>query len=314
MTRALIVGCRGQDGQFLTQHLEASGYEVTGLARDGLYRDGRRCQDAIPIGDRGAVAALLDDLRPAEVYHLAAHHHSSEEEQGDHGTLVEESFSVHVGSLFAFLEAIRVTVPSCRLFYAASSLVFGEPAATPQTEHMPIAPVCIYGITKAAGLNLCRYFRKTHGLFCSTGILYTHESPLRSPRFLSQRVVQTAAAIKRGEAEELVVGDLNAIVDWGWAPDYVDAMHRVMLLDTADDFIVASGQPSRISEFVDAVFDALSLSPHGRVREDPTRIIRNPPAVPLVGDITKLNRATGWRPIHAIEDIACLMVAATRCA
>lgn len=310
MTHALIVGCRGQDGRYLTRHLEAGGCEVTGLARDGLYRGDRRCGAAIEIGDRRAVAALLGDLRPDEVYHLAAHHHSAEEEVGDQATLVEESFRVHVAALYGLLEGIRETVPSCRLFYAASSLVFGEPAGSPQTERTPVAPVCVYGITKAAGLHLCRYYRRAHDLFCSAGILYTHDSPLRAPRFLSQRVVRTAVAIRRGEAEELVVGDLDARVDWGWAPDYVGAMQRVLSLDAADDFIIASGRASRIADFIDAVFEALALAPDGYLREDPARLVRNPSTVPLVGDFTKLNRATGWQPSCSVADMARRMVAA----
>ncbi len=310
MARALILGCTGQDGYYLTAHLEALGYDVAGLAPDGFYRGGTRVGAALEITDYEAIRDLLAELRPDEIYHLAAHHHASDEDPGDAAPLFEISLAVHFRSLFALLDGMRQVAPSCRLFYAATSLIFGYPETTPQNEDTPFNPVCAYGLTKASGVQLCRYFRDAHGLFCGAGILFTHESLRRRPNFLSRRIVQTAAAIKRGAAGELVIGDLDAVVDWGWAPEFVDAMHRMLRLDAPGDFVIASGRQRRIRDFVEAVFDAMELPCDGHVREDPARMVRRTRTIPLVGDITKLTAATGWRPAYDVGDMARDMVAA----
>ncbi len=308
--RALVVGCGGQDGAYLSRRLEAAGAEVFGLARDGLYSEGARAGEGVDLAQPDAVRGLIARIEPDRIYHLAAHHHSSEETPEDEALLFRRSFAVHVDALLALLEAIRCERPNCRLFYAASSLIFGAPATSPQNEQTAIAPICAYGITKAAGLHLCRYYRRTHGLFCSAGILYTHESPRRGPQFLSRRIVQTAIAIKGGTADELVIGDLDAVVDWGWAPDYVAAMEQILELDAPGDFIVATGRGTRVRDFVTAVFDTLGLAPGDAVREDPDRIVRDLRTMPLIGDYASLSAATGWRPSHQIGDIARMMVAA----
>ncbi len=312
MTRALIVGCEGQDGQYLTAHLGQLDYQVTGVARDCLYVDGKYGGPAIDICDGQAMGELIASFEPDEIYHLAAHHHSSDEDAGDEGALFRLSFATHVDALLVLLEAMRKSAPQARLFYAASSLVFGEPSQSPQNEETPISPVCAYGITKAAGLQLCRYYRQTHGLFCATGILYTHESPRRPASFISRRIVQTAIAIAEGKADKLVLGDPKAVIDWGYAPDYVNAMHRVLQLDDAEDFIVASGKARRVREFIDAVFAAIDIPSAGHIHEDASLFVRKPRRVPLVGDYSKLSTATGWRPQRDLEDIAQLMVDAER--
>ena len=310
MTVALIVGSAGQDGYYLTQQLRMQGYETVGLARDGCYRNGEWTGPPVDICAPTVVHDLIARVGPDEIYYLAALHHSSEENTGADAELFAHSFAVHVDALLALVEGMHRVTPSARLFYAASCLIFGEPAGAPQTEETPVAPICPYGITKAAGLEVCRYYRRRHGLFCAGGILYTHESPRRSPRFLSRRIVRQAVAISCGRAGELVVGDPDARVDWGFAPDYVDAMQRILRVDVPDDFIVATGQAHPVRDFIDAVFAALGLSPEGRLRIDPARIVRAQRGVPLIGNPAKLAAATGWRNTVDLEHLARLMVSA----
>jgi len=312
MKRALVIGCGGQDGYYLGIHLKRLGYQVNGLARDGLYNNGKLNGTAVDICDVKAVANLVASLQPDEIYHLAAHHHSSDQDTGEQEKLFRMSFATHADALLALLEAMRINAPRARLFYAASALIFGSPDHSPQTEETPVSPDCVYGITKAAGMHLCRYYRQVHGLFCATGILYNHESPRRHSSFVSRRIVQTALAIAKGKLDKLELGDPDAVIDWGYAPDYVDAMHRIMLLDTADDFIVASSKPRRLLEFIDAVFATLDISSIGRIHKDPSRLVRVRYGEPLIGDNSKLVNATAWQPRHSLEDVARTMVEAEK--
>lgn len=295
---ALIVGSAGQDGTLLTAHLRDRGYVVHGVTRPSFA-----------IGDAVSVANLVGELQPAEIYYLAAFHHSSQDAPIDPLGLFERSVTVHVTALVHFLDAIRTRAPRARLFYAASSLIFGEVAESPQTESTPIAPTCAYGITKAAGLHICRHYRRTYGVHASTGILYNHESPLRHAKFVSKKIVTAARAIQRGTLDTLVLGDLSARVDMGYAPEYVDAMHRIVALDTPDDFIVATGEHHSIQELVEEAFGELGLDWRRHVREDRALITRTAPL--RVGDPSKLTRATGWRATTRFAELARILVRAT---
>ena len=272
MTTALIVGSAGQDGTLLGEALRGRGTSVRGVTRTS----------AMPS------LAGVD-----EVYYLAAFHHSSEDPLIEPGELFDRSVAVHVTGLVRYLEAIRVQAPRARLFYAASSLIFGEPAESPQTEDTPLRPLCAYGITKTTGLQICRHYRRLHGVYAATGILYNHESPLRAEKFVSKKIVKAAKAIARGERDKLVLGDLSAQIDWGYAPDFVDAMQRILALDAADDFIVATGETHTVQELVELAFAHVGLDWRRHVEEN-RAVITRPPLV-RVGDPSKLARATGWR-------------------
>jgi len=272
--KALVVGSAGQDGTLLTAHLAKLGYEVRG----------------VDAGD-AAPATLVDGID--EVYFLAAFHHSSEDAPIEPGELLRKSVAVHVDALVDTLEAIRIRAPRARLFYAASSLIFGDVTAAPQTESTPFQPTCAYGITKTAGLQICRYYRRAHALHASVGILYNHESPLRADKFVSKKIVNAAWAIKRGTQTKLVLGSLDAQMDAGYAPDYVDAMQRIVALDAADDFIVATGELHSVREFVELAFAHVGLDWRQHVEENRALITR--PPIVRVGDPSKLARATGWK-------------------
>lgn len=284
MKKAVVVGCRGQDGRLLSELLHSKGTEVVGIGKAQL-----------DVTSRAAVAAFVDKTQPEEIYYLPAYHHAAEDRlEGGEAALFEKSFAVHVTGLLNFLEAVRERSARTRLFYAASSHVFGAPESPVQTESTPMNPTSVYGITKAAGVQCCRYYRAMHGIFAAVGILYNHESVYRRPAFVSQKIVQGALAVKRGETDTLTLGDLSARVDWGYAPDYVEAMTRVLALPEPDDFIVATGEAHTVGEFAEAAFGSLGLDWRAHVLEKAGLLTKGKTF--FCGDAGKLRARTGWQP------------------
>jgi GDPmannose 4,6-dehydratase len=261
----------------------------------------------VDITNARQVSGLVKSFKPDEIYFLAAFHHSSEQKLKDEGDIFKKSFDVNVTALVHFLEGMRQHSPKAKLFYAASSHVFGNPSKGRQDESTPFHPVCIYGIAKAAGLHACRFFRDAYGLFASVGILYNHESPRRSSKFVSQKIVQTAIAIKKGKARHLVLGDLNAKTDWGYAPDYVEAMRRILQLSRPDDFVIASGRSHTVKDFVTIVFEQLGLDWEKYVRVNPA-LIHKKRKGSLEGNPRKLLSATGWKPKVSFDGMVGIMV------
>jgi len=247
-------------------------------------------------------------VRPDEVYYLAAVHHAAEENRGGDLDLFGKSFDVNVRGMLNFLEAIRKRSPGTRLFYAASSHIFGRARTSPQDEQTPVEPACIYGITKATGLQCCRFYRQRHGVFAAVGILYNHESPYRRPEFVSQKIVRGALAIRDGRQSKLVLGDLDAQVDWGYAPDYVDAMTRILGHAAPEDFIVATGQLHSVREFAAAAFGRLGLDWAKYVEVDSSLVGKQKRA--LVGNADKLRSLTGWRPSVTFDQMVGLLIQA----
>lgn len=308
MRRAIIVGAAGQDGRLLTEHLRRQEYEVVGVVRHPVENQPlegpleNRAALHVDVTDGPAVTELVRAAHPDEIYYLAAFHQSSEgRELRSPASLWDRSTDVHLRGLIHFLEALRAHAPGAHLFYAASSLVFGEPEQTPQNERTPLNPTCVYGITKAAGVHACRFYRREHGLRASAGFLYNHESHLRAERFLSARITDAAIRIQRGQQRELVLGNLSAQTDWGYAPDYVDAMQRIVQLDTADDFVIATGELRTVQDFAAAAFGALGLDWRAHVREVPGLITRRKQA--LAGDAARLRERTGWSPSTSFDEM-----------
>jgi GDPmannose 4,6-dehydratase len=295
MKCALIVGSNGQDGRLLQQRLAEEGTTFVPLGRGDL---------AI---DDGSAVAVLVRKEPSEIYYLAAHHHSSQEAMGS-SDLVRKSTDVHVTGLACFLEAIRLHAPETRLFYAGSCLVFGEPGTDTQDEMTPFDPRCVYGITKAAGLRLCRYYRENHGVFASGGILFNHESPLRQSKFVIPKIIHAALAVSRGSAEKLRLGDLSARVDWGYAPDYVGAMTRILRIQEPGDFIIATGETHSVQEVVERVFGSLGLDWREHVEESQEILTRR--RAPLCGNADKLRAATGWQPTVSFHEMLRILLEA----
>lgn len=295
MPRAIIVGATGQDGTLLYQLLEEKKYQLFGIGRSRIITntDTWRDTDSVNIGDYQQVTTIVKKIQPDEIYHLAAIHHSSQDPEPDPLSLFYQSYNVNVLSLFYFLEAIRLLSPKTRFFYAASSHLFGNPVTGPQDETTPINPLTIYGITKAFGLYLCRVYRSTHKVFASVGILYNHESWLRGEEFVSRKIVQGVIRCKADPNQRLILGDLWGEVDWGFAPDYVDAIQKILSLDEPDDYVIASGEKHSVEEFVRIAFEAVGLDWREFVEEQREIITR--PSVLLIGNPDKLIRKTGWR-------------------
>ncbi|MGZ3687642.1 MAG: GDP-mannose 4,6-dehydratase, partial [Bdellovibrionota bacterium] len=235
MKRAIIVGSRGQDGRLLFEFLTQTGYHVVGLDRETTESNCDWDPAAIDILDATEVSAVIERFQPDEVYYLAAFHHSSEESSDGELDFYLRSHDAHVRGLIHFLDAMVRYKPDCRIFYAASSLIFGNPQSEIQDEQTPFNPTSIYGITKLSGLMVCRYYRATHQLFASVGILYNHESKYRGAGFLSKKTVLAAIEIQQGRREKLMLGDLDAVVDWGSAFDYIRAMQRILRHHRGDE-------------------------------------------------------------------------------
>ena len=299
MKTAIVVGCEGQDGRLLTAHLRGRGYRTLGLGRTSVRADGIDWPRPVDITRPDEVAALVAALRPDEIYHLAAIHHSSEEEHAEDLAAFRRMYEVNFFSLLNFLDAARRASPGSRIFFAASSHVFGTPAREVQDEDTPLRPESVYAMTKTDGLLACRLHRERHGLFASAGILYTHESALRDEKFLSMKIVRAALRIKAGGQDTLVLGRLDARIDWGFAGDYVDAMQRILSAPRAGEFVVATGAAHSVGEFARIVFETLGLDWRRHVREDPSLLTRAAPV--RIGDPRRLREATGWLPATGFE-------------
>lgn len=315
MKRVLVIGSVGQDGRLLVDKLMAEGAGVVGISRRGTSVVGMPTSGlptAVDIRDPAQVRGIVEAYRPDEAYYLAAYHHSAEDGESSMSSLAHRSYEVHVSGVINLLDAIRTSAPRCHLFYAASSHVFGFPSTRVQSESTPSEPRCVYGITKTAGVHACRFYREHHGVFAAVGILYNHESPLRGRGFVSQRIahgaVEALAATREGRSCTLAIGHLSAIADWGYAPDYVDAMTRITRYDVPSDFVVATGVEHTVRDFVEAAFRCVGLDWARHVEERPD-IVRKPHRV-LIGDSSKLRSATGWSPTVSFEEMVRRLVEA----
>lgn len=287
----------------------AKGYCVIGLSRGNTFSsDGSFSGPPPAVTDYDAILSLVRLLQPDEIYYLAAHHSSSQQPTANNprGEYIT-SHTTHVTGLLNFLEAIRALGAKARLFYAASSLIFAGSENLEQTEETKFEPQGFYGITKCEGLWLCREYRKKYGVYAAVGILYNHESYLRPPAFVSRKIVDAAVLISRGQEDSLELGSIEAIVDWSHAVDFVVAFHAILQLDRADDFIVASGTPHTIREFVEVTFNSLGLDWRDKVRIIPKVVTRN--TLPRIGDPGRLRRATGWTQKYDFEGLIQDMLA-----
>ncbi len=307
MKKAVIVGCNGQDGRIAYDLISSKNYDVLGIDRGVIKAPSRNIPVDISIFDD--VTGILGEFKPDEVYFFAALHHSSEDRAAeDVMQLFKESYRINVLAVLHFLEGIRRYSQQTRLFYAGSSLLFGDSDEEIQNESTPFKPETIYGITKLDGVLTCRYYRKSYGIFASTGIFYNHESQYRTENFISKKIVKGALDISRGKKEKLVLGDLHARVDWGYAPDYVDAAYRILQTEVPGEFIIATGKLHSVLDFVSITFDYLGLNWKDYVTENKTVLTRNRKT--LVGDPSRLMKATGWRPTVDLKEMIRLLLIA----
>jgi GDPmannose 4,6-dehydratase len=294
--RAIVTGASGQDGSYLTERLAGRGYDVRGVDRGD-----------VDLLDPSAVASLLREVEPAEVYNLASPSFVPASWQEP-----VEATRLATTGLTVLLEAVRGIDPAVRIFQASSAEVYGEPAETPQTERTPLRPISPYGAAKAYGNFIVDAYRRRYGLHASCGILYNHESPRRPSEFLPSKVAHGVAAIEAGRQSELVLGDLDARRDWGYAPDYVEAMWLMLQQDEPGDYVVATGEPHTVQELVELAFAHAGLDWREHVRVDES--LRRGQGYQLVGDASKARERLGWKPSVTFEQLVALLVDAARSA
>jgi GDPmannose 4,6-dehydratase len=308
--RALITGITGQDGSYLAELLLDKGYEVHGMVRRSSTERFERIEhlrDRITLhqGDLLDQRSLVDALRasrPDEVYNLAAM--SFVAVSWIQPTLTAEFTGVGVTRM---LEAVRETCPDARFYQASSSEMFGKVRQVPQDESTPFYPRSPYGVAKVYGHHITVNYRESYGLFGCSGIMFNHESERRGLEFVTRKISWHAAAIKRGLAQELRLGNLDAERDWGYAVDYVEAMWLMLQQERADDYVIATGEPHSVRECAEIAFARVGLDWRDHVAVDDA--FKRPAEVDrLVGDASKAKRELGWTPRVAFRELIELMV------
>ncbi len=315
MKKALITGIAGQDGSYLAELLLEKGYEVHGIVRRVAIEDTEhKLKNVAHLLDRIhlhvasldnvlSMIKIVKDLVPDECYHLAASSFVSYSFEDEISILNNNVNSTHY-----LLASMREFAPSCRVYFAGTSEMFGNVSSSPQDETTPFNPRSIYGISKVASHHLVKNYRQQYGLFACTGILYNHESPRRGYEFVTRKIVSSAVKIKLGRQESLTLGNLDACRDWGFAPDYVNAMWLMLQNDVPDDYVVATGETHSVREFVERVFSSLELDYKDHVRVDP-QLFRPTEKVQLCGNPSKIIERLGWRRTLTFAEIITSMVA-----
>ncbi|MCC6590816.1 MAG: GDP-mannose 4,6-dehydratase [Bryobacterales bacterium] len=316
MPRALITGCTGQDGSYLTELLLSKGYEVHGLKRraslfntdrvDHIYQDlhEKNLRFTLHYGeltDGSCMATLLYDIRPDEVYHLGAQSH------------VRVSFDVPefttdvvaTGTL-RILEAIRRTGVKTRFYQASSSEQFGS-TPPPQSETTAFHPRSPYACAKVYAHNITVNYRESYGMHASCGVLFNHESPRRGETFVTRKITRAAAHVKLGLQKKLYLGNLDAKRDWGYAPDYVRAMWMMLQQDEPNDYVIGTGEAHSVRDFVEAAFARVNLDWRDYVEIDP-RYFRPAEVDYLLADATKAKKDLGWEPMVTFSQLVNIMV------
>lgn len=317
MKKALIIGVSGQDGAYLAELLLAKGYEVYGTSRDheassfrnldrlGLREKVRLCSMA--TSDFRSVLSTLQKVEPDEIYNLAG-----QTSVGMSFNYPVETFESIMTATLNILECLRLFPKPIRFYNAGSSECFGN-TETPATESAPFHPRSPYATAKAAAHYAVQNYREAYGLFACTGILFNHESPLRPARFVTRKIVSGAVKIATGKQDKLVLGNLDVERDWGWAPEYVDAMWRILQIDEPQDFVIATGAMNSLRLFVENVFRHVGLDAWSHVETSgdffrPSDIIRS------VGDPSKAHRLLGWKSETDFPTLAAKLVEAERSA
>ncbi len=314
--RALICGVSGQDGAYLAQLLLKKGYQVTGTSRDAamssfanverlaIGNDVKR--ESMALTDFRSVLQAIRKAEPDEIYNLAGQSSVGLSFQQP----VETLESIALGTL-NLLEAIRFSERPIRFYNAGSSECFGDTGGLPATEDTPFRPRSPYAVAKAAAFWEVANYREAYGLYACSGILYNHESPLRPHRFVTRKIVSAAARIAAGSDERLRLGNLDIERDWGWAPEYVEAMWAMLQLPEPQDFVIATGQANKLSDFVHAAFAEVGLDSGDHVEVDdsllrPTDISRG------LGDPDRADKILGWRAKYRMQDVVRMMIQAER--
>lgn len=314
---AFITGITGQDGSYLAEFLLRHDYVVHGLVRRASMFNRSRIehlrQDPAIYGKRlflhysdlhdlTSLRRILRQVRPNELYHLAGQSHV-----GLSFEIPEVTCQEVANATLSLLEIVRDQDQAIRVYHAASSEIFGAPETAPQTEETPMRPRSPYGCAKAFAAQMCRIYREAYGLFVCNGIAYNHESPRRGENFVTRKITLAAARIKLGLQAGLVLGQLDARRDWGYAPEYVDAMWRALQRKQPDDYVFATNEAHSIRDFLEAAFSHAGLDWRDHVKFD-ERFVRPAEVGQLIGDYAKAHRQLGWEPATRMAALARLMV------
>lgn len=318
MKKALITGITGQDGSYLAELLLSKGYEVHGIVRRSSSPNTQRINHLITdeslmdstlflhygdLSDSSRMMALVELVAPDEVYNLAAQSHvrvSFDEPELTGST-------TGLGSI-RLLEAIRVSGSNARFYQASSSEMFGA-SPPPQNEETPFYPRSPYGVAKVYSYWITKNYRESYDMFATNGILFNHESPRRGETFVTRKITLAAARIKAGLQDKLFMGNLDAVRDWGYAPEYVEGMWRMLQADAPDDFVVATGTEYSVRDFLGFAFGHVGLDWEKYVELDP-RFLRPAEVNSLVGDHSRVTGVTGWKPRVLPPELAKIMVEA----
>lgn len=310
--RAIITGVTGQDGSYLSELLLSKGYEVHGVERRAssmntgrithMYKTGKFFTHYGDLTDSFSIAGLIEKIKPDEFYNLGAMSH------------VKISFDIpkytletNILGVLNVLEVIRKLSPKTKFYQASSSEMFGVPGVpAPYNEKTPMIPQSPYGVSKLASYHLTQQYRNGYGLFATTGILFNHESPRRGENFVTKKISHAVARIKNGLQKELVLGNLDAKRDWGWAPEFVEAIYLMMQQEKPGVYVVATGETHTIREFLEEAFTYVGLNWKDYVRIDDK--YKRPNEVPLLlGDASKIKKL-GWKPKMKFKDIVKAMI------
>jgi len=317
--KALITGITGQDGSYLAELLLSKGYEVHGIIRrsssfntdriDHLYQDSHVNGVKLflhygDLSDSASIMRFLHELQPDEVYHLGAQSH------------VRVSFDIpeYTGDITGLgttrlLEAIRETAPKARFYQASSSEMYGLVQAVPQREDTPFYPRSPYGAAKVYAYWMTVNYRESYKMHASNGILFNHESPRRGETFVTRKITRALARIKAGLQKELYLGNLDAKRDWGYAPEFVEAMWLMLQQEAGGDFVIATGETHSVREFIEVAFSHANLDWKEYVKIDP-RYYRPAEVDLLIGDASKAKRVLGWQPKTTFNELVRIMVQA----
>ena len=308
--KAFITGITGQDGSYLAEILLEKDYEVYGMVRRSSSFNTARIDHIFgdielvfgDLGDGSSLNRLIRTIEPDEVYNLGAQSHVRVSFD-----IPEYTADVAALGTLRLLDAIREEGVRCRFYEAGSSEMFGQVAETPQTETTPFHPRSPYGVGKVFGYWITRNYREAYGMFAVNGILFNHESPRRGPTFVTRKITRAIGAILRGEQNELRLGNLDAKRDWGYARDYMEGAWRMLQVDIADDYILATGETYSVREFLDEAFGYAGLDWHDYVQID-ERYFRPAEVDVLLGDASKAKGKLGWEPSVRFSELVRMMV------
>lgn len=313
--RALITGITGQDGSYLAELLLKEGYEVHGIVRratmerEQTFWRLKNFQSQLhlhygSIESFPSIYSILKKVMPDYFFHFAAQSFVSYSFDDEFATM-----NVNINGTHCILSAITQICPECRFYFAGSSEIFGQVDSSPQNENTHFHPRSVYGITKMVGYELTRNYRETNKIFACTGILYNHESPRRGREFVTRKITSTAAQIKLGMAKEIRLGNIDAKRDWGFAGDYVRAIHSMLKLDRPQDFVIGTGELHSVRDFLEVAFGELDLD-YKRYLVIDDKFYRPAEEISLVADATLARTKLNWKPEMKFTELVRTMVRA----